>query len=152
MTKYFYCKFRYKVVLIISVFTSPMSQLLGCEKSFKKWSLHYGEMGPLTFYQLYLKSLHIIFCFKFGSQQLVLFHGFHLRVRKIKLPVFQHSLLLFQAAMFVLQACDIAPTLNFPSVPSKIWFTAPSCPFWVDTTPFFFISLLLSTVYHHETP
>lgn len=51
------------------------------------------------------------------------------------------SVLLFQADMFVLQAWGIVLILDFPSLPSRIGSTAPSCPLGVDPASFLNSSL-----------
>lgn len=108
----------------------------------EEWSLCQGEMGSLIVYQLCLKSLHILFCFKFGSQQLVVLHRFYFWGGGVLNCLFlESSVLLFQADMFVLQAWGIVLILDFPSLPSRIGSTTPSCPLGVDPASFLNSSL-----------
>lgn len=75
-------------------------------------------MGSLTFYQLYLKSLHISLCFKYGSQQLVISNGFHVGVGSgIACFCSLFSVLLFEAGMFVLRPVAWLLPWVFPHCP-----------------------------------
>lgn len=86
-----------------------------------------GIKGSLTFYQLYVKSLHIYWALNLDHNSL----GSRLDSiwgRGWNCLFLQPSVLLFEAGMFVLQACGMALTLGLPSLPSRIGPAAPSCP------------------------